>query len=285
MRQFLSPVPPDKNGIILVKGKDYRYLRQVLRLKAGDMLSVRSPDGELFNTTVCTTDVARRTVTLQVCGIHTASETNAAHRTAGRGVKASDIQNDVSASSNIEYWLFQFVPQPSKMELIVRQAVECGVKYIVPVAGEYSQKAGPEALKANRRQRLERIIREARQQSGSPVESCVTECFDLESALSLWKENCKNASVSNAAFALVERNGNCKGLQKLSKGGNGVPQKIAVAVGSEGGISPAEADSLVKAGFVPLHFAGNILRCETAALYGIAAVQSAVMQLEAQEEE
>ena len=143
MRQFLSPVPPDKNGIILVKGKDYRYLRQVLRLKAGDMLSVRSPGGELFNTTVCTTDDARRTVTLQVCGTHTASETNAAHRTAGRGVKASDIQNDVSASSNIEYWLFQFVPQPSKMELIVRQAVECGVKYIVPVAGEYSQKAGP----------------------------------------------------------------------------------------------------------------------------------------------
>ena len=52
MRQFIASQAPDKKGLIKVSGKDYRYLRQVLRLRSGDMLSVRLPDGELQNTTV-----------------------------------------------------------------------------------------------------------------------------------------------------------------------------------------------------------------------------------------
>jgi 16S rRNA (uracil1498-N3)-methyltransferase len=49
-------------------------------------------------------------------------------------------------------------------------------------------------------------------------------------------------------------------------------------VGAEGGISPEELDFAQKHGFVPVHFATNILRCETAALYGIAALQNAVVE-------
>ncbi|WP_315329486.1 16S rRNA (uracil(1498)-N(3))-methyltransferase, partial [Treponema socranskii] len=36
--------------------------------------------------------------------------------------------------------------------------------------------------------------------------------------------------------------------------------------------------ALRNAGFTPVHFAGNILRCETAALYGIAALQTALAE-------
>ena len=54
-------------------------------------------------------------------------------------------------------------------------------------------------------------------------------------------------------------------------------KKAALAVGSEGGISPAEVEILQKEHFEPIHFDVNILRCETAALYGIAAVQSAIL--------
>lgn len=56
------------------------------------------------------------------------------------------------------------------------------------------------------------------------------------------------------------------------------PQKLALAVGCEGGISPAEAQLLKANGFIPVHFAGNILRCETAAVYGIAALQNAAAE-------
>ena len=40
--------------------------------------------------------------------------------------------------------------------------------------------------------------------------------------------------------------------------------------------SPEEIQILMNSGFAPVHFAGNILRCETAAIYGLAAVQCVV---------
>ena len=123
MRQFVSSAPPDKSGLFFVRGKDFKYRRQVLRLKTGDMLCVRSPDGKLFNTTICKTDEAKRTLTLQVCGTGDTSDTdgisNGRKANAERGVLAEAIQQE---ASGIEYWLFQLVPQPSKMELILLQA-------------------------------------------------------------------------------------------------------------------------------------------------------------------
>ena len=47
-----------------------------------------------------------------------------------------------------------------------------------------------------------------------------------------------------------------------------------MVVGAEGGISPEEINELQDNGFIPIHFDTNILRCETAALYGVAAVQT-----------
>ena len=67
MRQFVSTVNPDKKGLIEINGKDFRYLKQVLRLSVGDMLYVRLPDGKLSGTTVAKIDENRRAVTLQVC--------------------------------------------------------------------------------------------------------------------------------------------------------------------------------------------------------------------------
>ena len=41
-------------------------------------------------------------------------------------------------------------------------------------------------------------------------------------------------------------------------------------------LTPEEIQILMNSGFAPVHFAGNILRCETAAIYGLAAVQCVV---------
>ena len=54
----------------------------------------------------------------------------------------------------------------------------------------------------------------------------------------------------------------------------------ALAVGCEGGISPEEMEILLEKEFVPVHFDVNILRCETASIYGLAALQSAFLEKE-----
>jgi len=268
MRQFLVENKQIKNGLIKLEGKDFRYLRQVLRVRPGDMISVRLPDGSLNNATVAKVDEAARFIILQLCA-GTAVD-NEKQKTITRGVQAEKA----AVSGSAEYWLFQFIPKPQKFELIVRQATECGVAVIVPVIGEYSEKSSVLSLQGAKKERLERIIKEARQQSGSPVDTRVTEALSLEKAIELW-----GAPADSLAFVLSERD-DCSGNLRASVKGAGGLEKIkraAIAVGSEGGLSPDEVRILEeKALFVPIHFAVNILRCETAALYGIAAVQTEI---------
>ena len=268
MRQFISAFLPDKKGILEISGKDYRYLRQVLRVKPGDMMCVRLPDETLVNTTVCEVNEEKRRVILQLCD---------GGGSITRGVQADSIQENAFRT---EFTLFQFIPKPVKMELILRQAVECGVKYIVPVIGEFTQSSSVEALRGAKKERFQRIIREARQQSGSPVETEIAEPVTLEKALCFWKEESAALSEEETLSAVLwERSEETKSVKQLfseCKDGGKI-KSCCVAVGSEGGISPSEVETMKGAGFIPVHFATNVLRCETAALYGIASLQSGIL--------
>ena len=271
MRQLIIENKQIRKGLIELEGKDYRYLRQVLRVRPGDMISVRLPDGSLNNATVARVDEAERRVVLQLC-----ADTG---KTITRGVQADQLNASaaVNGALAVEYWLFQFLPRPQKFELIVRQATECGLSVIVPVIGEYTEKSSAQALAGAKRERLERIIKEARQQSGSPVETKVLEPMTLEQALDLWRTSA--GDQVDLAFVLSERD-DCSGKLRESvqkAGGLEGIKRAAIAVGSEGGISPDEVKALEEKGlFQPVHFAVNILRCETAALYGIAAVRTEI---------
>ena len=266
MRQFIVSSVPDKNGIISVSGKDFRYLRQVLRVKIGDMINVRLSDGTLSNTTVCNILENQKQIQLQIC------QRGSDDESVTRGVQAEQI---VSSNSSIEYWLFQFIPKASKMEQIIRQATECGIKNIVPVIGEYSQKNNVLAMESSKKDRFLRIVREARQQSGSPVETTILDAVSLKEAISLWNEETL-ADGEKAAVVLWECCEQTKTVHEvLSKSDI---KKVAIVIGSEGGISPSEIQELSLNGFIPIHFDTNILRCETAALYGIAAVQCALLE-------
>ena len=266
MRQFIVSSVPDKNGIISVSGKDFRYLRQVLRVKIGDMINVRLSDGTLSNTTVCNILENQKQIQLQIC------QKGSADESVTRGVQAEQIS---SANASIEYWLFQFIPKASKMEQIIRQATECGIKNIVPVIGEYSQKNNVLAMESSKKDRFLRIVREARQQSGSPVETTILDAVSLKEAISLWNGETL-ADGEKAAVVLWECCEQTKTVHEvLSKSDI---KKVAIVIGSEGGISPSEIQELSLNGFIPIHFDTNILRCETAALYGIAAVQCALLE-------
>lgn len=277
MRQFISSEFPDKKGFLRIYGKDFRYLRQVLRLKSGDMLAVRFSDGTLRNTTVCKIDENSREILVQVCG-NPEKTKNSCDDDITRGTKAQEIQKSLPET---EYFLFQYIAKPVKMEQIIRQATECGVKFVVPVSGEFSQKQNVLSMQHSKKERLERIVREARQQSGSPVETEILEPLTTEEAVLFWKKNTSSLSAEekNVAVALWERSEKTVSLKEIfDSEKNKKIKKIAIAVGCEGGISPEEIDVLISAGFYAVHFPGNILRCETAALYGIAAVQSALNQ-------
>ncbi len=259
MRQFVSSVAPNSKGLLKISGKDFHYLKNVLRLSVGDMIPLSLEGGVLQDATVCKVDDGAKTITIQVCQ----NQNNCAN----------------GARNRASYALLQFIPKPQKMELIVRQAVECGIEKIIPVMGEYTQGGNEKPLQ--RPERFERIIREARQQSGSQVESKMYEPQTLLSALDMIEEeNFFLGQESGGAAAKVfffERSQKTVSLDEaLFNGQKAAPRFCVFAVGSEGGISPSEFDLLLSRGFKAVHFNTNILRCETAALYAAAAIQSAI---------
>lgn len=274
MRQLIIDESPDKKGLINISGDNFHYLRQVLRVKCGSMVNVRLKNGELFQTTVAKISDDSKKITLQLCnGFSSDEKVNA--KSVTRGVQSQNIEKEVE--QNIEYTLLQFLPRAQKFELIVRQATECGIKNIVPVTGEYSEKSSIASMSQNKTERMERIVKEARQQSGSPIQTVLHPLTSLNSAI-------ENFSKDSLCFVLYERTEFSENLfevikQNLSSGQlkNGSCKKICIAVGCEGGISPDEISVLREKGlFHSIHFAVNILRCETAALYGIAAVQTEI---------
>lgn len=263
MRQFVSAVNPDKKGLIELSGKDFRYFKQVLRLSAGDMVFVRIPEGKLVSMTLAKIDEKSRRLILQLCDTTAAPNENAL------------AENQSEYKSEVNFYLFQFVAKGPKMDLIVRQASECGVLKVIPVLGEFSQKGGEE--KNFRSARYERIIKEARQQSGSPVPTEILETKTLEHSCAFWKELTQDNKDESFACVLYERSEKTQNLFKALAEYKTI-KNCAVFCGAEGGISPDEIEFLREQNIIPVHFETNILRCETAALYGMACVQNAITE-------
>ena len=171
--------------------------------------------------------------------------------------------------------LFQALPKGPRMDLIVRQAAEGGLAEVVPFVSEHTvprigageSGGGPE----NRVRRWEKIIREARQQSGSSSVSSVSPPLGMEELFGYWGR----LRAGRRALALLIHE---TPLAKCGFHGylETVPELVVMAGGPEGGFSPREAASFMDAGFKPVTLGNTILRAENAALYSIAVVRTLI---------
>jgi 16S rRNA (uracil1498-N3)-methyltransferase len=177
--------------------------------------------------------------------------------------------------------LFQGLPRGAKMDMIVRQAAEAGVSVVAPFRSEYSQAAlardSASLTGGERIKRWERIIKEARQQSGSVTETKVLPPCGFDALLGYWESLKKKYSRPVGILLHQEplEKGTFHGYLRND------PDFIVLAVGPEGGFSPREITQFLKTGFKPLLMGNTILRTETAALYGIAAIQIILLESEA----
>lgn len=257
MRQYIASSMPDKKGQLTVSGKDFKYLSQVLRLAVGDVIWVRFPNDELINMEVAKIQAKQIILIPNIEQVSIDSKET--------GVTADKIETN----KKIKFVLFQFLPKSTKMDLIIRQAVECGISQIVPILGEFSTFSES----VERESRWNRIVKEARQQSGSPIPTEILDPVNLEKAIEIWQteKNC-------CGFVLHEANISDKNIFSILNENNSEYSTVGIVVGCEGGISEKEIELLKSSGFNLLHFETNVLRAETAALYGIAIIQNAILE-------
>jgi 16S rRNA (uracil1498-N3)-methyltransferase len=196
----------------------------------------------------------------------------------------------INESSLPPIFLFQALPKGAKMDLIVRQAAEGGINGIWPFVSDYAtpklagETAGPD--RTGRVERWRRIIKEARQQSGSFIATEIAPPCTVEALLDHWGD-LQNQGKRPLGIILHQDpmvpQGPGGGIGPLAQGGfhdylSINPDLVALAVGPEGGFSPEEVTEFVAAGFKPLVIGNTVLRTETAALYAAAAVRIILLE-------
>ena len=248
MKQFIIENEPDKDGFIHLSRKDYHYLVNVRRLAAGECFPALSADGE--------------EVLIRIVSISGGALTGKLESLSPRGNNNQAIPPVI---------LFQALPKADKMDLIVRQAAEGAVAQIVPFAAEFS--AGSGNTGGQKFSRWEKIIKEARQQSGSRVATCLHRPLSVTELLEYWKK-----LQSSGALGLLFHHE--KGLEMNSLHGylNNDPKNVVLAIGPEGGFSEKEVSLFIENDFKPVTIGDTVLRTETAALYCTAAVRTLLLE-------
>lgn len=258
--------PPGPDGLLRFSGNDFRYLSRVLRKAPGDSFRVLLPGGAEALAEVLSVEAGALTAILRGASELT---TPGAARRAAEEVERDEHRRSVAAPLP-PLVLLQALPRGAKMDDILRQATELGVSLILPFVAErsVSRPEGGPASQA-KRERWLRILREARQQSGSDVPTDVHLPGTLDSVLATWADF--SATRGGGIGLLLHQDPLAQGT--LHGYLNGAPQAVALAVGPEGGFSDPEVSAFLNGGFRPVLLGANVLRTETAVVSALAAVQ------------
>lgn len=234
MPRFHCPVPLTLGDSIELPANAARHV-QVLRLQPGAVVTLFNGDGGEFEATVL--QMGRSHVRVQV-GAHHAIE-----REAPRAVH-----------------LLVGMPANERMDWLVEKATELGVTSIQPVVAERSvlKLKGERAEK--KRAHWQGIAVAACEQCGRNRVPVVHEAMGLGEWLRLGQ-----AQGTRLVLSLQP------GAQTLSQAAPG-HGPVTLLSGPEGGLSPAEEQAALAAGFVPVTLGPRVLRSETAPLAVLAAL-------------
>lgn len=158
--------------------------------------------------------------------------------------------------------LLQALVKSDAMDLIVQKATELGVDTIFAVRTEFGVVRLDEGRRDRKLAHWRRIALNACEQSGRHRPPAI-ELFDgLEAAVAALPAGCDRIAFEVGAAAPLPG----AGAFESSAG-------VCLAIGPEGGFSPAETEHLARAGFRPSALGPRTLRAETAAIAACAGVQ------------
>ena len=157
--------------------------------------------------------------------------------------------------------LIQGMPKGDKLELILQKGTELGVNKFCLTTTERSVGLLKSDRKQKRLERWQKIIQEAARQSKQYHLPQLVADTSLTRTLSTVEADLKLLLWEESAKPLEDV------LPRLA------PQRIAVVVGPEGGISPQEAEQARAEGYQAVNLGPRILRTETAGLAIMAILQ------------
>ncbi|MBI4664637.1 MAG: 16S rRNA (uracil(1498)-N(3))-methyltransferase [Verrucomicrobia bacterium] len=240
-RFYLPPEQTQQSSLTLSDG-DAHHALHVLRLKRSDRVAVLDGVGSEFLCEIKEADARR--VTLEV------------------------VSKLFIPPLPYRLTLVQAVPKGKTMDLIVQKATELGADRVVPILSERTVAQVNEEAASGKAQKWRATAIEAIKQCGSawltkidsPISPAAFLSREEKPELSLMATLQKNARHPRSCFQSF-----------LAEHGR-LPNTISVWVGPEGDFTPAEVNAIAGSGAWPITLGQLILRCETAAIYCLAAL-------------
>lgn len=252
MRIFVLPSDFTGSSHYPIEGKDAHYLTKVLRLQEGSSFTGRAPDGTLWDLTIVSIGKGSCLVSCEKAESTPQAVTDTLPEFRGPFP---------------EIHLYQCMCKGKKMEQIIRQATELGVTRIIPVTSEFCV-ADISKKETRKVDRYETMVKEAVQQSGSPVVTQIAKPLSIDQVAADWKKRGTALVFHQVAYEEQKTLGAVLARHKETP-----EAPIAVVIGSEGGFSEREISGLLKLDFIPVLLKTNILRAETAAITVVAIIQ------------
>lgn len=219
---------------ITITGKDVNHIKNVLRMKPGEEISVSTTDSPSEYRCI----VRELTDEAIICELAFIKE------------EGNELPSKV--------YLFQGLPKGDKMELIIQKCVELGVHEIIPVEMKRCvMKLDPKKA-ASRIQRWQGISEAAAKQSKRTV------IPEIKMPMS-FKEAVKYAGECNVKllpYELADTMPKTKEIISNLEPG----ESVAVFIGPEGGFEESEVSLAKENGFETITLGKRILRTETAGM-------------------
>ncbi|MFD0048290.1 16S rRNA (uracil(1498)-N(3))-methyltransferase [Actinomycetes bacterium NPDC127524] len=239
-RYFLRKCDVEGNTVT-ISGDDFHHITRVMRMEAGSKIIAVTEDGQAG-----------------VCEITNISSDSVI----GNVIEWKHEEKELPVSVTIASGL----PKGDKLEYIVQKGTELGAAEFIPFIAARSVVKWDQKKAGKKTERLQKIAKEAAEQSHRTILPNVQEPVSLTELANLG-----GFHVKLIAFEEEAKRGETSILASLL--GKAEPgQRILFVFGPEGGLSEAEIEKLSAAGFISCGLGPRILRTETAPLYALAAV-------------
>lgn len=218
-----------REDLVALSPDESHHLARVLRVETGQEMTLF--DGEGTRAEGVTESVTKKEVTVRV------------------------TSRETTPPPAVEITLIQAVCKPDRFEMILQKATELGVRAIQPViTANASLPAGKIEKMINRG---EAIIRNAAQQCGT---AWLPQFLPLKPI--------SDISFGSSVSLVGSLHPNAKPFKEALRPLENI-KKVALLIGPEGDFTEEEVNAAVEAGAIPVTFGTQILRTETAAIFGL----------------
>jgi 16S rRNA (uracil1498-N3)-methyltransferase len=237
MPRFYCPPPIPGPGSFNLPPDAAHHAARVLRLRAGDTVEIFDGNGHEYHCII--SDISGKQTIIDIIN-----------------------QKEVERESPLSVLLAQAMTSSEKMDWVIQKATELGAAEIQPLATERSVARLSQDRVVKRGEHWQQVAISACEQCGRNMLPQIHPPLDIM----VWLQQMRTSQCCK--FILHPK-------ESLSMRTQDKPQgTVILLIGPEGGFTEAEYQSAILCGFIPIRLGARVLRTETAAIAGLAALQT-----------